>query len=72
LPERVAKWRESQGQKTTAPQQTAQQPQQHQQQQQQRKYPNNDSMKNLLSDEIETMPPIPERSPERALSRDGR
>jgi hypothetical protein len=81
LPGRVAKWRESQGQKTPAPQQPQQQaPHQHQhqhqqqqqQQQQQRRYPNNDSMKNLLSEEIETMPAIPERSPERALSRDGR
>jgi hypothetical protein len=72
LPIRVAKWRESQGQKTPASHQTAPQPQQQQQQHQQRKYPNNDSMKNLLSEEIETMPPIPERSPERALSRDGR
>lgn len=53
LPERVARWRESQGQKLAT---TSQQP-----------YPNNDSMKNLLSEENETTLPMPEPS----RSRDG-
>lgn len=61
LPERVARWRESQGQKTTATQQAANQ------QQLQQPYPNNESMKNLLSEENETTLPMPERS----RSRDG-
>jgi hypothetical protein len=61
LPERVARWRESQGQKTPATPQTAQQ-QQQQQQQQQHKYPNNDSTKDLLSEEYESMLPTPKRS----------
>jgi hypothetical protein len=63
LPERVARWRESQGQKNTATLQAAQQPQQQQQQQQQKQnYPNNDSTKNLLAEEDEAMLPAPERS----------
>jgi len=57
LPKRAAKWRESQGQKTPATSQAAQQPQQ-----QQQKYPNNDSMKDLLSEEYESMLPTPKRS----------
>lgn len=56
LPERVARWRESQGQKNTATPHVAQQPQQ------QQKYPNNDSTKNLLGEEYEAMLPAPERS----------
>ena len=57
LPERVARWRESQGQKNPATSQSAQQSQQ-----QQQKLPNNDSMKNLLGEEYEAMLPTPERS----------
>jgi len=61
LPERVARWRESQGQKTPATSQAAQQPQQ------QQKFPNNDSTKNLLGEEYEAML----KTPERPLLRDG-
>ena len=57
LTERVARWRESQGQKNSATTQAARQPLQ-----QQQNYPDNDSTKNLLSEEYETMLPAPERS----------
>lgn len=57
LPERVARWRESQGQKNSAITQAAQQPLP-----QQQNYPNNDSTKNLLGEEYEAMLPAPERS----------
>jgi hypothetical protein len=56
IPERVARWRESQGQKNSAISQAAQQPQQ------QQKFPNNDSTNHLLAEEHEAMLPTPERS----------
>jgi hypothetical protein len=58
LPNRVARWHEGQRQKATAP---AQQEFQQQQQQQQR-YPNNDSMKNLLSEHNEATLSLPEQA----------
>jgi hypothetical protein len=61
IPERVARWRESQGQKNSANSQAAQQPQQPQ------RYPNNDSTKNLLAEEHEAML----QTPERPILRDG-
>ena len=62
LPERVARWRESQGQKNPAITQAAQPPLP-----QQQNYPNNDSTKNLLAEEHEAML----QTPERPILRDG-
>ena len=61
IPERVARWRESQGQRNSATSQAAQQPQQP------HKFPNNDSTKNLLAEEHEAML----QTPERPILRDG-
>lgn len=57
LPERIARWREREAQKTAATPLPAPQEQHH----------NNDSTKNLLTEESETILPMPERS----RSRDG-